>query len=114
MHDGRLVAADTVEALRETAGGPAELVCTVDASPDDVAAALAPVDGVGAVTGADGRVRVACERPAAKAAVVARLDAAGITVRDLAVEGASLEGVFTALTGGDGADARGPSDPTGR
>ena len=98
MHDGRLVAADTVETLRERAGGPAELVCTVAASTDEVATALAPVDGVGAVTGGNDTVRVVCERPATKAAVVARLEDVGITVQDLAVEGASLEGVFTALT----------------
>jgi ABC-2 type transport system ATP-binding protein len=109
MHDGRLVAADTVDALRERAGGPAELVCTVSASPDAVASALAPVDGVTNVTGGDGTVRVGCARPATKAAVVARLDAADITVEDLAVEGASLEGVFTALTGDAATRATSPS-----
>ena len=109
MHDGRLVAADTVDALREQAGGPAELVCTVAAATDEVASALEPVDGVGAVTGGDDTVRVVCERPATKAAVVARLEDVDIMVRDLAVEGASLEGVFTALTD-DAASVRGQSD----
>jgi ABC-2 type transport system ATP-binding protein len=101
MHDGRLVAADTIDALRERAGGPAELVCTVAESTHDIGAVLDSVDGVSEVTTDDNNtVRVVCEQPAAKAAVVARLETAGITVCDLAVEGGSLEGVYTAVTDG--------------
>jgi ABC-2 type transport system ATP-binding protein len=111
MHDGRLVAADTVDALRAQSGGSAELVCTVAASTDDVETALAQVDGVGTVTGGNDTVRVVCERPATKAAVVARLEGAGITVQDLAVEGASLESVFAALTNDAASQERAGGSP---
>ena len=112
MHDGRLVAADAVETLREQAGDPVELICTVEASADEVATALAPVDGVGPVTGGNDTVRVVCERPKTKAAVVARLENAGIRVHDFAVEGGSLESVFRSLTGG-AASVRDDSTPGG-
>ena len=100
MHDGELVAVETVEALRNRTDAPARVALAVESVPDGIADDLAALDGVADATVRDGSVRVACTDPTAKAAVVARLNAAGVTVRDVRTESPSLEQVFVQLTEG--------------
>jgi ABC-2 type transport system ATP-binding protein len=104
MHDGELVAVETVEALRNRTAAPFGVVLTVDAVPDGVEDDLSALDGVEDVTVRDGSVRVGCTDPSAKAAAVAWLDAAGVTVVDVETESPSLEQVFVQIT--DGATER--------
>jgi len=100
MHDGELVAAETVETLRKRTDVPARVDLAVESVPDGIADDLAALDGVADATIRDGSVRVACADPTAKAAAVARLDAAGVTVRDVETESPSLEQVFVRITDG--------------
>jgi ABC-2 type transport system ATP-binding protein len=100
MHDGELVAVETVEALRNRTDAPARVALAVESVPDGIADDLAALDGVADATVRDGSVRVACADPTAKAAAVARLNAAGVTVRDVRTESPSLEQVFVQLTDG--------------
>jgi len=100
MHDGELVAVETVEALRNRTDAPARVALAVESVPNGIADDLAEVDGVADAAVRDGSVRVACADPTAKAAAVARLNAAGVTVRDVRTESPSLEQVFVQLTDG--------------
>ncbi|WP_255151067.1 ABC transporter ATP-binding protein [Halorarius halobius] len=99
MHDGELVAVDTVEALRTSGETPAEVVLTVDGDSERAARRLRGVDGVDEVAVRDGRVRLTCTDPTAKADAVARLDAEGVVVRDVEADAPSLEQVFMVRTG---------------
>ncbi|WP_123538653.1 ABC transporter ATP-binding protein [Halosimplex salinum] len=98
MTDGDLVAVDTVEGLRGRLGAGSTLVVTVDAVPDT--SGVEAIDGVTGVTVRDDALRVSCTDPGVKAAVIERVSAAGATVRDIDVEEASLEDLFTEYTGG--------------
>lgn len=104
MHDGRLVAVDTVDGLRGTVTEPARLVLSFDGVPGAVPPAVRAVDGVTEVTATDETVRVTCREPAVKSAVVARVDDLDATVRDVDTPGSSLERVFRSLTGDDPRD----------
>ena len=99
MHDGELVAVDTIESLHARSGTPATVSLSVEAVPDGTAAELATLDGVSDVTIEDGSVAADCHDPAAKADVVARLDAAGVRITDLDTGAPSLEELFLAITG---------------
>jgi ABC-2 type transport system ATP-binding protein len=111
MHDGELVAVDTVEALRAGTETPSQFVLAVESVPEGIASELAALGGVADVTVRAGSLRVTCTEPAVKADVVARVDAAGATIVDIDNEAPSLERVFTRVTGG-GADARVRSEET--
>jgi ABC-2 type transport system ATP-binding protein len=100
MHDGRLVAADTIDALHAEAATPATVSVSVDTVTEGVEADLTALDGVSAVTTEDGSIHVECADSATQAEVVARLDAAGVAIRDLDTGAPSLEELFLAVTGG--------------
>jgi ABC-2 type transport system ATP-binding protein len=115
LHDGELVAVDTVEGLRRTVGAGSELRLRIG-SPLDVD--LTRIDGVEHVERGErveesgGIVRVTCSESRAKADVVTRLHRAGVEVVDIDAETASLEDVFTAYTAGNeqGDGASGDAD----
>ncbi|MFC7142089.1 ATP-binding cassette domain-containing protein [Halosimplex aquaticum] len=96
MNDGDLVAVDTVEGLRDRLGSGSTLVVTVDAVPDT--SGVQAIDGVTDVTVRGDVLRVSCTDPGVKADVIERVSAAGATVRDIDVEEASLEDLFTEYT----------------
>ncbi|WP_459194775.1 ABC transporter ATP-binding protein [Halosimplex sp. J119] len=102
MNDGDLVAVDTVEGLRGQLGAESTLVVTVDTVPDT--SGVEAIGGVTDVTVREGALRVSCTDPGVKAEVIERVSAAGATVRDIDVEEASLEDLFSEYTNG-GADA---------
>ncbi len=108
IQEGRLIAEDSVEALR----GPGALL--VRAAPLDHAARLArDLPGVGGVTVADGALRLAVA-PERAAAINAALVGAGVAVSEIRPIQDSLEAVFLHLTeDADGAGA-GPGQEGGR
>ena len=95
LHEGRLVAVDTVDGLREAVGARSQLKLRV-AEPPTVD--VSDVEGVESVSQEDGLLRVSCSDPRAKAKVVTRLTNEGTEILDVDSEGASLEDVFTAYT----------------
>lgn len=95
MADGELVAVDTIDDLRDQLGTGAIVEATVSEVPD-----LSPVeslDAVREVAVADDVVRITCDATEAKMAALRRLDDA-TTVRDIAIEDASLEALFEEYT----------------
>ena len=96
MTDGELVAVDSVEGLRETAGTESTLILSVDKRPDSLD--LETIEGVTGVTVDGTTLRVSCSEPGVKAAVISRVESAGATVTDITTEETSLEDVFEKYT----------------
>ena len=120
LNDGRLVAVDTIDGLREAVGTGAELrIDLVDESPDsadhertgtsdsqrmvtttpDPLALAEATDGVTAARREDGQLVVAC-RADAKLAVLDAVRDAGFEIRDFETSTASLEDLFVSYTEG--------------
>ncbi|MFC6723261.1 ABC transporter ATP-binding protein [Halobium palmae] len=91
MRDGRMSAIDTVNGLREAAGGGATLELTVEGSVDQNS--LADRSGVDSVTIEDDRIQVTCEQARTKVDVVNFLDEIA-HVSDFTVEDVSIEDLF--------------------
>ena len=96
MRDGRLVAVDTIDGLRDSIGTGSSIELTVDTVPDGIETLA--IDGVSSLTARDGTIRATCLDPSAKVAVIDRVRAEGATVRDVATSESSLEDLFTAYT----------------
>jgi ABC-2 type transport system ATP-binding protein len=97
LRDGQLVAQDTVEGLREAAGGDASLDVTVqDASAVDLDRIRA-VAGVSAADIDGDDLTVTCDDDA-KTAVINELEEMGAGVADFETTEASLEDLFLAYT----------------
>lgn len=93
---GRVIADGTADELKDQAGGS---VCRIAAPDHDrarITAALAGMDGLAEVT--DG-VTVSASGATTLVDVVRKLDAAGITVDDIALRRPTLDDVFFRLTG---------------
>ena len=105
MNGGELVAVDTVDALRATAGSASTLVVSVDEVPDT--SRVRAVDGVDDVAVDGTTLHVGCSDPAIKADVISRIERAGVSVIDIDVEETDLADVFAEYTneaGTPGAD----------
>ncbi|MFC3957453.1 ABC transporter ATP-binding protein [Halovivax cerinus] len=117
LHEGDLVAVDTIDGLQESLGGGATVRVDLDRPVADAVERLSGIDGVSEVVASGRSVQVTCHTARAKAVVVLELEGTGATVEDLAVETASLESLFTTLTETGGLDAggrrSGSSPPTG-
>lgn len=98
LHDGELVAEDTMEGLRNAMDREAVLTVEVDRVPEDAIAAVRALPGVSGLT-TDGTTLSAHCRDGAKAAVINELEAAGASIEDFGLETASLEELFLAYTG---------------
>jgi ABC-2 type transport system ATP-binding protein len=96
LHEGELVAVDTVDALREQVDTDRCVLLTVANVPADLD--VAAIDGVVDVDTVAGGTRITCRDAAAMGPVVSRLDAAGVTIRGLDTAGGTLEQVFLAAT----------------
>jgi ABC-2 type transport system ATP-binding protein len=101
MNEGRLTALDTIEGLRENAGGrgTVELACASPPAVDGVTG----IDGVAEVSVDGTRLTAQCSDPAAKVDVVRHVDDR-VDVVDILAENTSLEELFNQYTGG-GRDA---------
>ncbi|TKX57953.1 ABC transporter ATP-binding protein [Halorubrum sp. SS5] len=98
LRDGRIVAVDTIDALRGALDSEARLTLAVEPMGDEVIAAIAAVEGVSSVRDdGDERLSVACEE-AAKTAVLAAVEATGARLLDFDTEDVSLEELFAAYT----------------
>jgi ABC-2 type transport system ATP-binding protein len=108
MNEGRLVAMDTIENLRDEVGGrdTLELQC---ASPPETAD-IAALDGVAEATAEGSTVTVQCTDPAAKVDAIRQTDRQ-VDVLDIHTESTSLEELFNQYTEGgrDGEQAE-PAD----
>jgi ABC-2 type transport system ATP-binding protein len=98
LREGRLVAVDTIDALRGALGSETRLTLAVEPASDEVVAAVEAVPGVSSVR-ADGagELSVACAE-SAKTAVLAAVEAAGARLLDFDTEAVSLEELFAAYT----------------
>jgi len=96
MNDGRLVAEDTIEGLRESVGSGSTLELTVDRVPDDLD--LGGIEAVDDVTASGTSIRVSVSDSSAKSAIINRVEEQGATVTDISTAQASLEDLFAAYT----------------
>jgi ABC-2 type transport system ATP-binding protein len=101
LDDGKLVAVDTVDGLREAAGASSTLELTMT---DGVTAEVVGTDGVADVEVRGSRLRVTCTDSRAKARIVADLVDRGHEIVDVGSESASLEELFAAYTNGTAVD----------
>jgi ABC-2 type transport system ATP-binding protein len=97
LRDGRFVAVDTIENLRDSVGNGDRLTVTFDGSPDVAVDAVERVPGVTNVS-VDGNVLALSTDESAKTDVLSALEDAGVTVEDFATEEASLEELFATYT----------------
>jgi ABC-2 type transport system ATP-binding protein len=95
LADGRMVAVDTIDGLREEVGSGSTLTLTLDSVPT---VDLADLPGISNVVRADGTLRVTCTDPGAKIAAIDRVREAGASVEDIETTEASLEDLFAAYT----------------
>jgi ABC-2 type transport system ATP-binding protein len=111
MNEGRLVAMDTIEGLREGASGRATI--TLECAEPPRADGLDDIEGVATVS-VEGRTLTAgCTDPAAKVDVVRQVDARTEIV-DILAENASLEDLFNEYTGGGRDSDREPGEAESR
>jgi ABC-2 type transport system ATP-binding protein len=97
MNEGRLVAMDTIEGLREGAGGQSTI--TLECAEPPRVDGIEGIDGVATVS-VEGRALTAhCTDPAAKVDVVRRIDDRAEIV-DILADNTSLEELFNEYTGG--------------
>ncbi|WP_121743738.1 ABC transporter ATP-binding protein [Natronorubrum halophilum] len=111
MNGGRLVAEDSIDALKDQFDAESRLTLTVDAVPDGIARTLEAIDGVHdvRVDGADIVTTVA--NPRSKAVVINAVEDAGGVVADITAEDHSLDDLFAAFTTGEGARPSGHQPP---
>jgi len=97
MNEGRLVAMDTIDGLRENASGQATITleCAAPPSTDGVG----DIDGVATVTVEGTTLTAACTDPAAKVEVVRAVDERA-EILDILAKNTSLEELFNEYTGG--------------
>ncbi|MFC4553217.1 MULTISPECIES: ABC transporter ATP-binding protein [Halorussus] len=100
MHDGHLVAVDTIESLHASSEMPTTVSLSVEMTPEGITDELTALSGVSDATIRNGSVLVECADPRAKADAIARLDEEGVPLLDINTEASSLEEVFLAITDG--------------
>ncbi|WP_049979887.1 ABC transporter ATP-binding protein [Halolamina rubra] len=100
LRDGKLVARDSIEGLREAVGTGATLEITAEGVTDDDLGAVRALDGVDAASTDGATVTVQCDSEA-KTAVIGALEDAGVAVEDFSTRESSLEDLFLAYTEGE-------------
>ncbi|ELZ94315.1 ABC transporter ATP-binding protein [Haloferax sulfurifontis] len=98
MREGRLIAEDTIEGLRDRVD--AEAILRIDVDGDADLDAVRALDGVSSVETDGDRLVVGCTDDA-KTRVIEAVEAGGATVADFETDSASLEDIFLAYTEGD-------------
>ncbi len=96
LKNGRLVAVDSIDGLRQAAGTGSTISLTVDDPPTGLT--VANLDGVTDIIVEDDVVRATCTEPTAKVAVIDAVRAAGSAVLDVETHEPSLEDLFTEYT----------------
>jgi len=107
MRDGSMAAIDTIENLRDDAGGSTTMEVEVDPMPGPDELSLSEFEGVVSATGHGDVIEVTCTDPSVKVEVVKRVDAT-TTVTDIVSEETDLEQLFNQYTtdGDHAADER--------
>jgi len=107
LREGRLVADDSIEALRENIPGGETLVVEGRGFSDDVLRQIEALEGVANVTvRVPGEVvAVGCNSGVSKTTVLDGIESTGVTVSDFSTEEASLEDLFAAYTTDQGVPA---------
>lgn len=98
LNEGRLVAEDTVDGVREMATSGTELSVTVAGRPDRVAEHVRPTDGVTSVVVDCQTVRIALQSVDAKGAAMNAVAATDARIRDFELREETLEDAFADLT----------------
>ena len=100
LREGRMVADDTIDALRANIPGGETLVVEGRGFTDDVCRAIEQIEGVSTVNVRVPQevVAVGCEENVSKTAVLDQIESTGATVSDFSTEEASLEDLFAAYT----------------
>ncbi len=113
LHEGKLVAVDTIDGLRESIGGGATMELMLDEPASGLCDSVASIDGVADVDASGRTLECSVPEPSAKAEIVTTVDGAGATIRDVRIEDVSLESLFATLTNGesDGDTGAGRSVP---
>jgi ABC-2 type transport system ATP-binding protein len=111
LNEGRLVADDDIETLREEFSGECDLVLDL-ADPSDGSLDVERVDGVVDATFSNGSLQVTCGHPSVKVDAVRYVDDR-TEITDILAEETSLESMFERYTNGettvdDGEDADAP------
>ncbi|ELY62060.1 ABC transporter ATP-binding protein [Natronococcus jeotgali] len=101
MRDGRLVAEDRIDALKDQFDAESQLVLTVDTVPDDLLTELRTMPSVSDthVSGSD--IVIVLNDSSRKAAVINTVEAAGVEIDDITSKEPSLEELFAKLTTDD-------------
>ncbi|WP_266078981.1 ABC transporter ATP-binding protein [Haladaptatus caseinilyticus] len=97
LHDGELVAEDSIEGLRRNAGGDTTLTVETSSLPPNAVEDVRDVDGVTGVT-RDGDILIVTCEASVKTTVIATLENAGVDIEDFETEEASLEDLFVTYT----------------
>ncbi|MFW5918538.1 MAG: ATP-binding cassette domain-containing protein [Haloferacaceae archaeon] len=97
MRAGELIAEDSIQGLREAAGGEETLEITVDSCSEEQLQPVRELVGVTGATTDGGSVTVSCEADV-KTKVISTLEGEGVSVRDFQTHEASLEDLFLAYT----------------
>jgi len=97
LREGRLVAEDSVEGLREAVGTESTLRLTVEAVEEEALESVRALDGVSRVDVDGTTVSVSCDDDA-KTRVLSALEDGGMAVVDFETEEAGLEELFVAYT----------------
>ena len=97
MREGRMVATDTVEGLRDAVGGEATLVISTDDAPADAVSAVRRLPGVSSAKADGDTITVSCTDDA-KTTVISALEEHGASVSDFETRETSLEDLFITYT----------------
>ncbi|TYL38589.1 ABC transporter ATP-binding protein [Natronococcus pandeyae] len=101
MRGGRLVAEDTIDALKEQLDAESRLLVTVDAVPDGLLSELRTMASVSDVHRSGSDIVVVLNDSSRKAAIINAVEEAGAEIADITSEEPSLEELFAALTTSD-------------
>ncbi|WP_458206790.1 ABC transporter ATP-binding protein [Haladaptatus sp. NG-SE-30] len=97
LSDGELVAVDSIDGLRETAGAGSTLTVRVNRTPSGILDRVRSVEGVAYASANGATITVACSDRAKKAALDA-VERAGATIEDFDTDETSLEELFATYT----------------
>ncbi|MDY6765463.1 MAG: ABC transporter ATP-binding protein [Halobacteria archaeon] len=103
LRDGKLVAQDSIEGLRDELGTESVLSISVDAIPDGTLQRIKGLQGVTDVTAEDNTITVKCGESTAKNEILRAVEELGAEITDFSTQEASLEELFASYTtGGEG------------
>ncbi|WP_136718565.1 ABC transporter ATP-binding protein [Halorientalis salina] len=111
LRDGKLVAVDTIDALRDALGTDVRFTVGVGTVTDDIVDAVSAVDGVSSVqSDGDDTLSVLCLDDA-KITVLHAIETAGGTIIDFETDETSLEEMFAAYTSDPSTDQMADGEP---